>query len=147
MPGTPRLAVLACMEARLPVQRLYANQGGAHVVRNVGGEATIDAVRSLVLCRKCDGIERIVVLGRTNCRLLGHTRPRQARLAQPSRERRGPIDASIRIAMGVGGETSPEELLREADVALYAAKREGRDRFVFFAPHMDEEVTPLQPVH
>lgn len=92
MPETPRLAVLACMEARLPVQRLYANQGGAHVVRNAGGEATVDAVRSLVLCRNRDGVERIVVLGHTNCRLLGHTRPGQARFAQPSRERPGPID-------------------------------------------------------
>lgn len=90
--ATPRLAVLACMEAGLPADHLYANQGGAHVVRNDGGAATTDAVRSLVLCREHYGIERIVVLGHTGCRLLGHARFRGVRSARSWGERQGPLD-------------------------------------------------------
>lgn len=80
------------MEGGLPVDHLYANQGGAHVVRNVGGAASIDAVRSLVLCRVHYRIARIVVLGHTGCRLLGHARFRGVWSAPSWGERQGSLD-------------------------------------------------------
>ena len=47
--ATPRLAVLACMEGGLPVDHLDANQGGAHVVRNVGWTAALARFRAIPL--------------------------------------------------------------------------------------------------
>ncbi|HYN93038.1 MAG TPA: EAL domain-containing protein [Pilimelia sp.] len=44
--------------------------------------------------------------------------------------------ASIGIAVGL--RDSSEDLLRDADIALYAAKTSGKDRFVLFAPQMHE---------
>ena len=46
--------------------------------------------------------------------------------------------ASIGIAMGAAGSASPEDLMRNADLALYDAKKEGKNRFAVFAPTMHE---------
>ena len=47
------------------------------------------------------------------------------------------IGVSIGIAVGPGDGLSPEELLRNADLALYRAKGDGRGTFRFFEPEMD----------
>jgi diguanylate cyclase (GGDEF)-like protein len=47
------------------------------------------------------------------------------------------IGASIGIAVGPGDGLSPDELLRNADLALYRAKGDGRGTFRFFEPEMD----------
>jgi diguanylate cyclase (GGDEF)-like protein len=47
------------------------------------------------------------------------------------------IGASVGIAVGPGDGLTPEELLRNADLALYRAKRDGRSTFRFFEPGMD----------
>jgi diguanylate cyclase (GGDEF)-like protein len=47
------------------------------------------------------------------------------------------IGASVGIAVGPGDGLTPEELLRNADLALYRAKRDGRGTFRFFEPGMD----------
>jgi diguanylate cyclase (GGDEF)-like protein len=47
------------------------------------------------------------------------------------------IGASIGIAVGPGDGLSPDELLRNADLALYRAKDDGRGTFRFFEPGMD----------
>ena len=44
--------------------------------------------------------------------------------------------ASIGIVLSHNGEESPTTLLRNADIAMYSAKHQGRDGFVFYAPHM-----------
>jgi diguanylate cyclase (GGDEF)-like protein len=46
--------------------------------------------------------------------------------------------ASIGIAMGAAGSASPEDLMRNADLALYDAKKEGKNRFSVFATTMHE---------
>jgi len=53
-----------------------------------------------------------------------------------------PIQLTVHISMGVavGQRESADELIRDADVALYSAKDAGRDRFVMFAPEMQAAV-------
>lgn len=47
------------------------------------------------------------------------------------------ITASIGIALHSAGDPSGEQMILEADLALYRAKDEGRNRFCFFAPELD----------
>ncbi len=46
--------------------------------------------------------------------------------------------ASIGIAVGQAGPASPEDLMRNADLALYEAKKAGKNRYAAFAPAMHE---------
>jgi predicted signal transduction protein with EAL and GGDEF domain len=50
------------------------------------------------------------------------------------------VGASVGVALSAAGGDDPDELVRRADLALYRAKREGRGRFRFFEPAMDEEI-------
>ena len=62
-----RLAVLACMDARLPVfQVLGLRVGDAHVIRNAGGLATEDALRSLEISQGI-GTQDVIVVHHTDC--------------------------------------------------------------------------------
>lgn len=65
-----RLAILTCMDARFdPVSVLGLAIGDAHVIRNAGGLATDDAVRSLLLSQRALGTEEILVIHHTGCGL------------------------------------------------------------------------------
>jgi diguanylate cyclase (GGDEF)-like protein len=50
-----------------------------------------------------------------------------------------PIHVSIGIAVGQSGVDNPNGLLRDADLAMYVAKRNGKQRFERFAPEMHEQ--------
>lgn len=66
------LAILACMDARLDVEEaLGLRTGDAHVIRNAGGLATEDAIRSLIVSQQLLGTNEIVVIGHTGCGLHG----------------------------------------------------------------------------
>jgi carbonic anhydrase len=66
------LAILACMDARLDVEEaLGLRTGDAHVIRNAGGLATDDAIRSLIVSQQLLGTDEIIVIGHTGCGLLG----------------------------------------------------------------------------
>jgi carbonic anhydrase len=66
------LAILACMDARLDVEEaLGLRTGDAHIIRNAGGLATDDAIRSLIVSQQLLGTDEIVVIGHTGCGLLG----------------------------------------------------------------------------
>jgi carbonic anhydrase len=70
LPAAParKVAVLACMDARLDVAKaLGLHQGDAHVIRNAGGVATEDAIRSLVISQRLLGTEEIVLIHHTRC--------------------------------------------------------------------------------
>ena len=72
MPPARRLAVLTCMDARIdPLRLLGLELGDAHVLRNAGGRASDDAIRSLALGRTLLGIETALVVHHTDCRLTG----------------------------------------------------------------------------
>jgi carbonic anhydrase len=64
------LAVLACMDARLDVEEaLGLRTGDAHIIRNAGGLATDDAIRSLVVSQERLGTREVLVIGHTRCGL------------------------------------------------------------------------------
>jgi carbonic anhydrase len=66
------LAVLACMDARLDVEEaLGLRTGDAHIIRNAGGLATDDAIRSLIVSQQLLGTNEVLVIGHTGCGLLG----------------------------------------------------------------------------
>ena len=67
-----RLAILTCMDARIDVEDgLGLRVGDAHILRNAGGLATGDAIRSLVVSQQLLGTREIVVIAHTRCGLHG----------------------------------------------------------------------------
>jgi carbonic anhydrase len=71
MPPSKKLAVVACMDARLDVYRLLGLElGEAHVIRNAGGVATDDALRSLTISQRLLGTREIVLVHHTDCGML-----------------------------------------------------------------------------
>jgi carbonic anhydrase len=63
-----RLAVIACMDARMNVERILGLEpGDAHIIRNAGGLATDDAIRSLVISQHLLGTEEVMVIEHTEC--------------------------------------------------------------------------------
>jgi carbonic anhydrase len=68
MPPAKKVAVLACMDARLdPAKALGLQEGDAHVIRNAGGVASEDAIRSLVISQRLLGTEEIILVHHTDC--------------------------------------------------------------------------------
>ena len=71
MPPGKKVAVLACMDARLdPNGVLGLSEGDAHVIRNAGGVVTDDAIRSLAISQRLLGTEEIVLIHHTDCGML-----------------------------------------------------------------------------
>ncbi|MDX1657460.1 MAG: carbonic anhydrase [Nitriliruptorales bacterium] len=67
-PPTRQLAVLTCMDARLdPLRDLGIELGEAHVIRNAGGRATDDALRSLLLSWHTLGTREVLIVHHTTC--------------------------------------------------------------------------------
>jgi carbonic anhydrase len=68
LPPGKKVAVLACMDARLdPAKALGLREGDAHVIRNAGGVASEDALRSLVISQRLLGTEEIILIHHTEC--------------------------------------------------------------------------------
>ncbi len=68
IPPARRFAVLTCMDARLdPAKFAGLAEGDAHVIRNAGGRASDDAIRSLVISHKLLGTREWFVVHHTNC--------------------------------------------------------------------------------
>lgn len=68
LPPARRFAVLTCMDARLdPAKYAGLSEGDAHVIRNAGGRASDDAIRSLVISYKLLGTQEWFVIHHTDC--------------------------------------------------------------------------------
>src|SRR5208283_4376524 len=68
LPPARRFAILTCMDARLdPAKYAGLSEGDAHVIRNAGGRASDDAIRSLVISHKLLGTLEWFVIHHTNC--------------------------------------------------------------------------------
>src|SRR6476469_1964975 len=68
LPPARRFAILTCMDARLdPAKYAGLGEGDAHVIRNAGGRASDDAIRSLVISYKLLGTREWFVIHHTNC--------------------------------------------------------------------------------
>ncbi|MGN6373527.1 MAG: beta-class carbonic anhydrase [Solirubrobacteraceae bacterium] len=67
-----KVAVLSCMDTRIDLYALLGlERGDAHIVRNAGGLATDDAIRSLSISQRLLGTEEIVVVMHDRCGLRG----------------------------------------------------------------------------
>src|ERR1700756_3542705 len=68
LPPARRFAILTCMDARLdPAKFAGLREGDAHVIRNAGGRASQDAIRSLVISYKLLGTKEWFVIHHTDC--------------------------------------------------------------------------------
>ena len=64
------LAVVTCMDSRIePLQMLGLSKGDAKILRNAGGRVTDDVLRTLVLATHLLGVDRVMVVEHTDCRM------------------------------------------------------------------------------
>ncbi|HEX8739441.1 MAG TPA: diguanylate cyclase [Casimicrobiaceae bacterium] len=128
-----------------PVALLFLDIDGFKTINDTLGHAAGDdvllefahrllqAVRSTDLVARLAGDEFVIVLegvhGREEARFIARKIIASMRREFRAGDTMVRVTTSIGIALGTGGETTSEGLLKRADSALYAAKREGRDRF------------------
>jgi carbonic anhydrase len=99
------LAVIACMDARLDVEEaLGLRTGDAHIIRNAGGLATDDAIRSLIVSQQLLGTEEVIVIGHTGCGLLG--------IDEAGLRRRLEAETGAALDLGFGGFDDLESSVR-----------------------------------
>jgi carbonic anhydrase len=68
LPPARSFAILTCMDARLdPAKYAGLAEGDAHVIRNAGGRASDDAIRSLVISHKLLGTREFFIIHHTGC--------------------------------------------------------------------------------
>jgi carbonic anhydrase len=71
LPPARHTAVLACMDARINVYGVLGlAEGDSHVIRNAGGVATDDAIRSLAISQRLLGTREIILIHHTDCGML-----------------------------------------------------------------------------
>lgn len=71
MPPARKIAIIACMDARLTVEEfLGLKTGDAHIIRNAGGIATEDAIRSLLISHYLLGTREFMIVNHTDCGML-----------------------------------------------------------------------------
>ena len=74
LPPARGFAILTCMDARLdPAKYAGLAEGDAHVIRNAGGRASDDAIRSLIISYKLLGTKEFFVIHHTDCGMLFFT--------------------------------------------------------------------------
>ena len=74
LPPAKKLAVVACMDARIvPSRILGLEEGDAHVIRNAGGVITDDEIRSLAISQRLLGTEEIILMHHTDCGMVTFT--------------------------------------------------------------------------
>lgn len=85
MPPGRKFAILTCMDARLdPAKYAGLAEGDAHVIRNAGGRASDDAIRSLVISYKLLGTREWFVIHHTDCGMLTFDNETMASLLESS---------------------------------------------------------------
>lgn len=71
IPPARKLAVIACMDARLTIEEILGLEtGDAHIVRNAGGIVTEDALRSILISHYLLGTQEFMVINHTDCGML-----------------------------------------------------------------------------
>ena len=74
LPPARHFAILTCMDARLdPAKYAGLAEGDAHVIRNAGGRASDDAIRSLVISHKLLGTREWFVIHHSDCGMVTFT--------------------------------------------------------------------------
>lgn len=68
------LAVVTCMDSRIaPLEMLGLRAGDAKILRNAGGRVTDEVLRTLVIAVQLLGVDRVMVIGHTDCRMTKST--------------------------------------------------------------------------
>lgn len=111
--GTPsrKIAVLACMDTRLePEASLGLKLGEANIIRNAGGRASDDAIRSLIVSTTLLGSNEIFIVHHTDCGMESRT---NEQVAAAVREGRGPagVEANYMDWLSISGQ--PETLIED----------------------------------
>lgn len=102
LPPARRFAILTCMDARLlPEKYAGLSEGDAHVIRNAGGRASDDAIRSLVISYKLLGTREWFVIHHTDCGMQLFTDEIMASLLEKSLET-ATVDSSGWHDVGAG---------------------------------------------
>ncbi|KAI9016110.1 carbonic anhydrase [Hyaloraphidium curvatum] len=71
LPPARKLCILTCMDARIdPAKAFGVAEGDAHVIRNAGGRASDDAIRSIVISHKLLGTQQVVLAQHEDCGML-----------------------------------------------------------------------------
>ena len=74
MPPGRRFAILTCMDARIDPAKVFGlEEGDAHVIRNAGGLATDDGIRSLCISHHLLGTQEFFIAAHTDCGMLTFT--------------------------------------------------------------------------
>jgi carbonic anhydrase len=74
MPPARKVAIVTCMDARIhPEKALGLDIGDAHMIRNAGGRASDDALRSLVISSHLLGTTEFAVIHHTDCGMVTFT--------------------------------------------------------------------------
>ena len=108
MPPARKLVVVACMDARLTVEKVLGlNTGDAHVIRNAGGIFTEDALRSVLISHYLLGTRELMFIHHTDCGMLTF---KDAELAEKLRQKCG--TATV-VPTAFHSFTNLEEDLRE----------------------------------
>jgi len=124
LPSTPArsVAILACMDARLDIHKILGlNEGDAHVIRNAGGVASDDALRSLVISQRLLGTASIVLIHHTDCGML----------SLPEEDVQEEIERET-------GRRLPFSLQAFSDLEREAVRALRRIRDAAFLPHRDD---------
>ncbi len=68
IPPARKFVILTCMDARIdPAKMAGLSEGDAHIIRNAGGRASDDALRSLIISYKLLGTKEWFVIHHTDC--------------------------------------------------------------------------------
>jgi carbonic anhydrase len=103
---TKKVVVLTCMDSRLdPVRVLGLTPGDAHVLRNAGGLASEDAIRSIMLSQRRLGTTSVMVVHHTDCGML--------RLDEDAVKDAIEGEVGVRPAFALGAFTDLESDVRE----------------------------------
>lgn len=117
LPPGRRFAILTCMDARLdPAKYAGLSEGDAHVIRNAGGRASDDAIRSLVISHKLLGTKEWFVIHHTDCGMELFTDEIMAGLLENSLET-ATIDASGWRDVGQGPGSSAGKYIKWLTIA------------------------------
>jgi carbonic anhydrase len=122
-----KVAVLSCMDTRIDLfPMLGLERGDAHIIRNAGGLATDDAIRSLSVSQRLLGTEEVVVVMHEGCGLMGASEDDYARALAADGAR-----PSWRLGAFEDVEAALRDSLQRLRSAPELPAREGIRGFVF----------------
>ncbi len=117
MPPARSFTILTCMDARLdPAKYAGLAEGDAHVIRNAGGRASDDAIRSLVISYKLLGTKEFFIIHHTNCGMEFFTNELMGDLLSKSLETAA-LDANGFHDVGAGGGSSEGKYINFLTIA------------------------------